>query len=160
MPWAQSLPSLAACLLPPRLLVSTSTRPTMTEVTNTPAPDVEESPAATATTTAAPAEAEAAPAPTPAAETSAAPEKPEVPEPQNELTKKFTEEEWAALKEFKVCASADRDHSAYLIMGCCRPSFPKFGGLHMLQTTPRLNRSRSSSGGLKSTLVLSAGMPV
>lgn len=84
----------------------------MTEIIDAPAvPAVEDTTAASATTTAAPAEAEAAPAPAPAAEPSAAPEKPEVPEPQNELTKKFTEEEWAALKEFKVCAIPDPDHA-------------------------------------------------
>lgn len=87
----------------------------MTEIIDAPAaPAVEDTAAATPTTTAAPAEAEAAPAPAPAAEPSAAPEKPEVPEPQNELTKKFTEEEWTALKEFKVCAAPDPDHAVYV----------------------------------------------
>ena len=51
----------------------------------------------TATTTAAPAE----PAPkTEAQDESAAPT---TTEPQNALTQKFTEAEWAALKELKVC---------------------------------------------------------
>lgn len=89
----------------------------MTEIIDAPAaPAVEDTAAVTATTTAAPAEAEAeaAPAPAPAAEPSAAPEKPEVPEPQNELTKKFTEEEWTALKEFKVRASPDPDYAVYV----------------------------------------------
>ena len=43
------------------------------------------------------------------AENTTAVPKPQVePEPQNELTKKFTDKEWAAIKEFRVRISTER----------------------------------------------------
>ncbi|KAK7687281.1 hypothetical protein QCA50_009786 [Cerrena zonata] len=88
-----------------------TTAPT-TEPEAVPAPKIEEEHKADAVTEAAPVEipVESTPAPAsePAPETkeepaaAPAPTEPEVEEPQNELTKKFTEQEWKALKEFRT----------------------------------------------------------
>ncbi|KAI0035321.1 CRAL/TRIO domain-containing protein [Vararia minispora EC-137] len=90
----------------------------------TPAAEVTSAPAAEPTTApAAPPAVEAAPVastvePTPAS--TAKSQEVDEPEPQNELTKKFTEQEWAALKQFRaalpeVFKTAFRDKEKYTL---------------------------------------------
>lgn len=84
----------------------------MTELMDTtaPAPAVPAEAIPTATTTAAPAQ----PASKPEAESAAALT---AIEPQNVLTRKFTEQEWTALKDLRVCILT-RYHEKQL-RGCC-----------------------------------------
>lgn len=51
-------------------------------------------------------------------------------EPQNALTQKFTDKEWAALKEFRVRAVQDSSFSAHaqlIILSASAPGYPRKG---------------------------------